>query len=44
MLAIEVPFGKWAHLVYRPVAAYLAALVARARVPVPVGHAVAARA
>jgi len=26
MLAIEVPFGKWAHLVYRPLAIYIAAV------------------
>ncbi len=26
MLAIEVPFGKWAHLLYRPMAAYLTAV------------------
>ncbi len=24
MLAVEVPFGKWAHLLYRPLAIYLA--------------------
>ncbi|HYL81844.1 MAG TPA: 4Fe-4S dicluster domain-containing protein [Candidatus Acidoferrum sp.] len=32
MLVVEVPFGKWAHLLYRPLAAYLAAVQARARV------------
>lgn len=26
MLAIEVPFGKWAHLLYRPLAIYVAAV------------------
>jgi ferredoxin len=26
MLLIEVPFGKWAHLAYRPLAMYLAAI------------------
>jgi heterodisulfide reductase subunit C/quinone-modifying oxidoreductase subunit QmoC len=26
MLAVEVPFGKWAHLLYRPLAIYLAAV------------------
>lgn len=26
MLVVEVPFGKWAHLLYRPVAIYVAAL------------------
>jgi hypothetical protein len=39
MLAVEVPFGKWAHLLYRPLAAGLAAAADRAaaaaRVPVP---------
>lgn len=25
MLAVEVPFGKWAHLLYRPLAIYVAA-------------------
>ncbi len=33
MLMIEVPFGKWAHLLYRPLALYLAAVQARARAP-----------
>jgi len=32
MLVIEVPFGKWAHMLYRPLALYLAAVQARARV------------
>jgi ferredoxin len=27
MLAVEVPFGKWAHLLYRPVALYLVAVM-----------------
>jgi hypothetical protein len=26
MLVIEVPFGKWAHLLYRPMAIYLQAV------------------
>ncbi len=30
MLVIEVPFGKWAHLVYRPLAVYLQAVKDRA--------------
>lgn len=30
MLAIEVPFSKWAHLAYRPLAMYLAAIEADA--------------
>jgi hypothetical protein len=33
MLVIEVPFGKWAHLLYRPLAIYLTAVQARAREP-----------
>lgn len=39
MLAVEVPFGKWSHLLYRPLALYLlavqAAAPARAQAPVP---------
>ena len=38
MLTLEVPFSKWAHLVYRPLAMYLAALhrdvLARQKAPV----------
>jgi hypothetical protein len=30
LLAVEVPFGKWAHLLYRPLAAGLAAAADRA--------------
>jgi hypothetical protein len=48
MLIVEVPFGKWNHLVFRPVAQYLVAVreAAQARQPVPVpatrrAHAVA---
>jgi hypothetical protein len=26
MVIIEVPYGKWSHLAYRPLAAYLAAV------------------
>lgn len=33
MLVVEVPFGKWAHLLYRPLAMYLTAVQARAHVP-----------
>jgi heterodisulfide reductase subunit C/quinone-modifying oxidoreductase subunit QmoC len=33
MLVIEVPFGKWSHLLYRPLALYLSAVQARARQP-----------
>lgn len=32
MLVIEVPFGKWSHLFYRPLAAYLAQVREKARV------------
>ncbi len=30
-LVVEVPFGKWAHMLYRPLAAYLAAVLQKAR-------------
>ena len=26
MLVVEVPFGKWAHLLYRPLAIWVAAV------------------
>jgi len=26
MLVLEVPFGKWSHMVYRPLAVYFAQL------------------
>jgi hypothetical protein len=45
MLVVEVPFGKWQHLVLRPVAAYLVAVReagARARVEAAAPQAVAA--
>jgi nitrate reductase gamma subunit len=32
MLVVEVPFGKWAHMAYRPLAMYFAALHADALV------------
>jgi len=35
MLAVEVPFGKWAHLLYRPLALYLLAVQAAAPVTAP---------
>jgi len=35
MLMVEVPFGKWAHLLYRPLAVYLKAVQERARATVP---------
>jgi hypothetical protein len=31
MLVIEVPFGKWAHLLYRPLAVYFTAVQAKTR-------------
>ena len=31
MLIVEVPFGKWAHLMYRPLAVYLESVKAAAR-------------
>ncbi len=30
MLVVEIPFGKWSHMVYRPLALYLQAVRARA--------------
>jgi len=45
MLVVEVPFGKWQHLVLRPVAAYLVAVReagSRARVAATPPRAVAA--
>ncbi len=30
MLVVEVPFGKWAHLAYRPLAVYFAQVQAHA--------------
>jgi hypothetical protein len=30
MLSVEVPFGKWAHLVYRPLAVFLQKVKERA--------------
>jgi hypothetical protein len=42
MLIIEVPFGKWNHLVFRPMAQYLIevreAAHARQPAPAPVPH------
>jgi ferredoxin len=35
MLVVEVPFGKWAHLLYRPLAIYVLAVRRRAEQPVP---------
>jgi hypothetical protein len=30
MLVLEVPFGKWSHLAYRPIAMYLEAVKEKA--------------
>ncbi len=35
MLVVEVPFGKWSHLFYRPLALYLLAVQKKARTDVP---------
>jgi hypothetical protein len=35
MLVVEVPFGKWSHLLYRPFALYLVAVQHRAAVARP---------
>jgi len=40
MLVIEMSFGKWAHMVYRPLALYFLAVRKRASQQVPVGEAV----
>jgi heterodisulfide reductase subunit C/quinone-modifying oxidoreductase subunit QmoC len=34
MLVVEVPFGKWSHLLYRPLALYLAAVERQAQAAV----------
>jgi len=31
MLVLEVPFGKWSHLAYRPLAVYFHAIKEKAR-------------
>jgi hypothetical protein len=41
MLVVEVPFGKWAHLLYRPLAIYVDA-VRKKTLAVPSQQAVAA--
>jgi ferredoxin len=33
MLVVEVPFSKWSHMLYRPLALYLVAVERRVRVP-----------
>ena len=38
MLVIEIPFGKWSHMIYRPLALYLQAVQARAVSAPPVGE------
>jgi hypothetical protein len=40
MLVLEVPFSKWSHLAYRPLAIYFSALqqAARAEGAVPFGE------
>jgi hypothetical protein len=40
MLLIEMSFGKWSHMVYRPLALYFLAVRKRASQQVPVGEAV----
>ncbi len=37
MLVVEVPFGKWAHLAYRPLAIYLAGVIQAAQTLSPSG-------
>lgn len=32
MLVVEVPFGKWAHLLYRPLAIYLNKVKVKAKI------------
>ncbi len=38
MLVIEVPFGKWSHLLYRPLAVYLATVKEKALIPSTVNY------
>lgn len=44
MLVVEMPFGKWSHMIYRPLALYFEAVRERARQQAPakeaLGHAV----
>jgi quinone-modifying oxidoreductase subunit QmoC len=42
MLVVEVPFGKWSHMLYRPLALYLMAVERRWRHPVSAHLVVAA--
>ena len=38
MLVVEMSFGKWTHMVYRPLAMYFQAVKERARCPAPAGE------
>jgi hypothetical protein len=40
MLVVEIPFGKWSHMIYRPLALYLEAVEARAAAAATVGEGV----
>ena len=40
MLIVEVPFGNWSHMIYRPLALYFIAVRERAAKQEPVGEAV----
>lgn len=40
MLVVEIPFGKWSHMIYRPLALYLQAVQARAASAAAVGEGV----
>jgi quinone-modifying oxidoreductase subunit QmoC len=42
MLVVEVPFGHWAHMIYRPLALYFAAVESRAAMEQEAGKAVTA--
>ncbi len=39
MLVVEIPFGKWSHMIYRPVALYLHAVSCHAAAEAPAGEA-----
>ncbi len=43
MLVVEVPFGKWGHLLYRPLAIYVAAVRSKVRESQTNEHAVAGK-
>jgi nitrate reductase gamma subunit len=40
MLVVEMPFGSWAHMIYRPLALYFQAVKERAAQLVPAGEAI----